>query len=113
MTETIPTDNNAIHSATNLTPFELFSGQTKIFDRTITYNNNHDYLQKLNEYQQTLYPQIKIMLTNTAQKRKAKANTDKDEPRTVEVNDTIFRKEIDATKLHLDSQNIASRTIAM
>jgi len=48
--ETQTTYNNAIHSATKYTTFELFSGRTHVFNKTIDYNTEHDYLQRLNEF---------------------------------------------------------------
>lgn len=59
LTEALITYNNSIHSATKLTPFELFFGRTFKFNKTITYNNEHEYLPRLNEFQNTLYPLVK------------------------------------------------------
>jgi len=93
LSEVLTTYNNAIHSSTNHTPFELFHGRTHIFGKTITYDNHHDYLSKLNQFRQTLYPQIQQHLQNTTDKRLAKLNKDREPPILVEENNTIYRKE--------------------
>lgn len=54
LTETFITYNNAIHSATKLTPYELFLGRTHVFQQTIKFDDEHDYLQKFNEFQKTI-----------------------------------------------------------
>lgn len=60
LSETLITyNNNAVHSATKLTPFELFSGRTHIFNKNITFDNYYDYLTKLNTFRKDLYPKIK------------------------------------------------------
>jgi len=51
LSEAFITYNNAIHSATKLTPQELFTGRTQDFLNNVTFNNEHDYLQKINAFQ--------------------------------------------------------------
>lgn len=58
LTETLITYNNEIHSTTKLTPFELFTGKTHLFNRTIEYKDEHDYLIKLNEFRNKLYSEV-------------------------------------------------------
>lgn len=93
LTEVLTTYNNAIHSSTNHTPFQLFHGRTHMFEKTVTYDNHHDYLSKLNQFRQTLYPQIQQHLQITTDKRLAKLNVDRETPIPVEENNTIYRKE--------------------
>lgn len=56
--EVIMTYNNSIHTATKLTPFELFYGRTLLFEKDLNYNTNHEYLQQLKEFQSKLYQSI-------------------------------------------------------
>lgn len=93
LTETLITYNNSIHSATKHTPYELFSGRTHIFNQNIEFNNEHDYLEKLNTFREKLYPTIKNKLTNDAKERTERLNKNRVEPNTLEPNDTILRKE--------------------
>ena len=48
--EVIMTYNNSIHTATKLTPFELFYGRTPSFEKDLNYNTKHEYLQQLKEF---------------------------------------------------------------
>lgn len=59
LAEVFITYNNAIHSATKLTPYEIFTGHTHTFQQTIQFSDEHDDLQKLNDYQKTWYNRIK------------------------------------------------------
>lgn len=99
MSETVITYNNAIHSTTKHTPFELFNGRTHLFEKTIIPNNEHDYLNKLNTFQDKLYSEIKEKLSTNVQQRTEKLNTSRGEPTTVQPNSTIFRKENRRNKL--------------
>lgn len=68
-TETLITYNNSIHSSTKLTPYELFFGKTHTFNNSIEFNKEHEYLQKLNEYQHIIYPKIHEKLQVETRKR--------------------------------------------
>jgi len=48
LAEAVATYNNAIHSSTSYTPFELFHGRTYIFNKTITFDNHNDCLKYRN-----------------------------------------------------------------
>lgn len=93
LAEAVATYNNAIHSSTSYTPFELFHGRTHIFNKTITFDNHHDYLKKLNEFRKDIYPKVQEHLSATTERRLAKLNKDRETPVQLEPNDTIFRKE--------------------
>lgn len=93
MAETLITYNNAIHSATKLTPYELFTGKTHIFNRTIEYSDEHDYLQKLNEFKTKLYTQVQTEMTAKAKERIQKLNGTRTDPIPVTPEDIVFRKE--------------------
>lgn len=64
-----------------------------MFEKTVTYDNHHDYLSKLNQFRQILYPQIQQHLQITTDKRLAKLNKDREPPIPVEENNIIYRKE--------------------
>lgn len=99
LTETIITYNNAIHSSTKLTPFELFYGKTYKFDRQITFNDEHEYLCKINQFQTQLYKSIRDKLETDTDKRIEKLNSDRQEPLNYEEDDYIYRKECRRNKL--------------
>lgn len=99
LSEAIITYNNAIHSTTKITPYELFHGRTYKFDKDITFNNEHDYLKKLNQFQQTLYPYIKEKLENEVSNRINDINLNRQEPQSFEANENIFRKECRRNKI--------------
>lgn len=99
LSESLITYNNAIHSATKLTPFELFHGRTYKFDRDATFENEHDYLKKLNEFQEILYPSIKEKLETEVNNRIDRLNQNRQEPTNFEENETVFRKECRRNKL--------------
>lgn len=92
ITETLITYNNAIHSTTKHTPYELFFGRTHKFNMTVEFNNEHEYLTKLNEFQANLYPLIKDKMEKLTSKRIDKLNENRSEPDIID-NVTIFRKE--------------------
>lgn len=56
--------NNAIHSATRFTHFELFYGRTYKIGRQITFNNEHKHLFKINLFQTQLYESIRKKIGN-------------------------------------------------
>jgi len=58
------TYNNAIHPATKLTLQELFTGRTHTFLNKVTFNNEHNYLQKINAFQAEIYPKIMERVKN-------------------------------------------------
>lgn len=91
--EALITYNNSIHSATKLTPYELFFGRTHIFNRTVQFNEEHEYLQKLNEYQQKIYPEIREKLEISTRNRIENLNKNRKIPKLLHPNDTVYRKE--------------------
>lgn len=99
LSETLLTYNNAIHSSTKYTPFELFTGRTHIFEQTIKYDNNHEYLQKLNFFQSKLYQEVKEMLHTNTKNNLDKLNKHRKSAASVSTNDSIFRKENRRNKL--------------
>lgn len=74
LTETLITYNNAIYSATNLTPYELFTGRTHSFNKNTEYITVHDYLEKLHTFQSKLYPIVKEKLETIVKTRTEKLN---------------------------------------
>lgn len=97
--EVLITYNNSVHSAAKLTPYELFFGRPHIFNETIKFNGEHEYLRNLNEYQQIIYPKIKEKLQVAAKNRIEKFNRDRVQPKTLQVNDIIYRKESRRNKI--------------
>lgn len=93
LTETLITYNNAIHSATKLTPYELFTGKTHSFNKNIEFSNEHDYLDKLHTFQEKLYPTVKEKLETIVKTRTEKLNESRTDPTTTEPNDIVLRKE--------------------
>ena len=96
--ETLITYNNAIHSQTKLTPFELFYGRTYKF-KNISYNNVHHYLEKLNEFQEHLYSSVKEQVGKRVTKNIGKLNQNRENPKSVKEGTVIFRKENRRNKL--------------
>lgn len=84
MSEVLITYNNAIHSATKHTPFELFNGRTHIFNQAIKFISEHDYLTKLNEFREKLYPIVAEKLSNDVTKRTLKLNETRTDPITLQ-----------------------------
>lgn len=80
LSEILITYNNAVHSATKLTPLELFSGRTHLFNKNITFDNYHDYLTKLNTFRKDLYPKIKKQADQGKITKIQKLNEDRHEP---------------------------------
>lgn len=99
LNESITTYNNAIHSSTEHTPFELFYGRTHVFNKTIKYDNIHEYLRKLNAFQESLYPTIKKRLEEKVKKNIEKLNINRETPQQLKENDIIYRKEFRRNKL--------------
>lgn len=97
--ETLITYNNSIHSSTKLTPYELFFGKTYKFEQTVQFNNEHEYLDKLREFQDTLYPLIKQKVDQLKEIRTTKLNKNRTEPHTKNIGEIIFRKECRRNKL--------------
>lgn len=91
--EAFITYNNSIHSATKLTPYELFFGRTHIFNRTVQFNDEPEYLQKLNEYQQKIYAEIREKLEISTRNRIENLNKNRKIPKLLHPNDTVYRKE--------------------
>lgn len=99
LNETVITYNNAIHSATKITPYELFYGRTYKFDKEVQYNNEHEYLKKLNEFQEKLYPSIKKQVEKLVSKNINKLNISREDPKECKENSIILRKEFRRNKL--------------
>ena len=99
LTETLITYNNAIHSTIKLTPHEVFTGKTFKFLKESEFNNEHEYLQKLNEFQAQLYPLIKNRIQNLIDKNISKLNKNREEPPEFNENDQVYRKENRRNKL--------------
>lgn len=97
--DTIFTYNNAIHSATKYTPFELFYGRPYTFTQNISCNEEHDYITKITKFQEDFFPKIKKHLENTTSKRIDKLNTFRNKPEERNSNELIFRKECRRNKL--------------
>lgn len=93
MSETLITYNSAIHSATEHTPFELFTGRTHTFENNTKFSNEHDYLVKLNEFKQKIYPLIADKLSEKALQRTLKINETRTPPATLEPETLVLRKE--------------------
>lgn len=69
LTEALITYNNAIHSSTGHTPYELFFGRPyKFYKETNTFSQ-HEYLDKLNEFLNKLYPDIKEKVQEITRRR--------------------------------------------
>lgn len=84
MSEALITYNNAIHSATKHTPFELFSGHTHIFNQTIKFNS---------EFREKLYPLATKKLSNGVVKRTLKLNETRTDPIDTQSDTLVVRKE--------------------
>lgn len=97
--EVITTYNNSIHTATKLTPFELFYGRTPTFEKDLDYNTQHEYLQRLKEFQIKLHKSIKEKLAHDTDKRIKRLNQNREEPETLLENDSIYRKECRRNKM--------------
>lgn len=91
--EALITYNNSVHSTTKLTPYELFFGRPQVSTKEIKFNKEHEYLQKLNEYQQIIYPKIQEKMQTSVKKRIEKLNKSRIKPKNLKTNDIVFRKE--------------------
>lgn len=99
LNEVITTYNNAIHSSTKYTPFELFYGRTYKFNKNIKHNNLHEYLERLREFRDKLYPEIKTKLEEVSRKKLEKLNMNRNDPETVNEGSIIYRRECRRNKL--------------
>lgn len=99
LSEILITYNNSIHSATKLTPYELFYGRTHVFNRNIKYTSQHEYLEKLKIFQNELYALIKNKLETETQSRIDKLNLNRENPDTLEKDEEVYRKECRRNKL--------------
>lgn len=97
--ETLITYNNAIHSTTKHTPYELFFGRTYKFNEGINFSDEHDYLTKLHEFQTKLYPLIKEDVDKAMNKRIDKLNENRADPEQRAVDEIIYRKECRRNKI--------------
>ena len=93
------TYNNSIHSATQLTPYELFTGRTHTFLKDVTFNNEQDFLRELNNFRENLYTDIHKKTKEIVQERTLKLNQDREEPTTLQTDDITYRKENRRNKL--------------
>lgn len=98
LSETLLTYNNAIHSSIKLTPFEVFYGRTHKFEKQ-EFNNVHDYLSKLNEFQRELFPSIKAYVETMTRRNIEKLNESRNDPTEYNVDTDIYRKENRRNKL--------------
>lgn len=98
LSETVLTYNNAIHSSTKLTPFEVFYGRTYKFDKQ-EFNNAHEYLSKLNEFRKELYPSIKAYVETMNRRNIDRLNENRNAPQAYNVGTDIYRKENRRNKL--------------
>lgn len=99
LAEVIMTYNNSIHSSTKLTPFELFYGRTQSFEKNLTYNTEHDYLRRLQDFQNHLYTMVKEKLSKDTEKRIDKLNVNRDTPDNFIQDENIYRKECRRNKI--------------
>lgn len=99
LTEVIITYNNSIHSTTKLTPYELFYGRTYKFNKDITSNNVHEYLEKLKRFKNELYPAVQRKMEELACRNIERLNIDRNEPEQFNEEETVFRKECRRNKL--------------
>lgn len=93
------TYNSSIHSSTKLAPYEVFFGKPHSFIEHQNFRNEHDYLVKLNEFQEKLYPAITEQVIKSRKKLIDKLNISWKEPENREVNEKIFRIENRRNKL--------------
>jgi len=78
---------------TKHTPFKLFNGRTHVFNQAVKFNSEHDYLTKLNEFREKLYPIVAEKLSNDVTKRTLKLNETRTDPITLQPDTLILRKE--------------------
>lgn len=98
LNETLITYNNAVHSATNLTPYELFYGRTYKF-KNLNYRNVHEYLDRLHEFQNKLFPEVRNYVEQHVTKNIDKLNKKRETPFTVKEGSIAYRKENRRNKL--------------
>jgi len=53
-------------------PIPLSSSSMEELTYSITFNNHHDYLKKLNEFRKDIYPEVQEHLSATTERRSAK-----------------------------------------
>lgn len=99
LSETLITYNNAIHSTTKHTPYELFFGRPYKFMKTLNFSNEHDYLTKLNTFLDELYPEIQKHVRDTTKTRIENLNDSREDPEDVTDGQIVFRKESRRNKL--------------
>lgn len=99
LSESFMTYNGSIHSSTKLTPYEVFFGKPHNFVENQEFRNVHEYLAKLNEFQEKLYPNIKEQMLKSKMKLIEKLNKSRNEPEIKDDNEEIFRKENRRNKL--------------
>jgi len=99
LTETFITYNNAIHSSTKLTPYEVFTGRTHIFEQNYKAVSQQDYMRELESYKNNLYVEVKEEFERQKLNKILKLNEDRVLPIAVQEGDTVFRKENRRNKL--------------
>lgn len=99
LSETFITYNNSIHSTTKYTPFELFTGRTHEFNTNITFTNEHDYITKLNEYKEKIFPLIKNRVNVILNRKLEKLNSNREKPKFIGKNMIVLRKECKRNKI--------------
>jgi len=99
LAETFITYNNAIHSNTKLTPHEVFTGRTHIFEQSYKANSQQDYLRELDDFRSKLYTEVKEELERRKICKIKKLNENRTQPIAVQEGDTVFRKENRRNKL--------------
>lgn len=99
LSETLITYNNAIHSTTKHSPFELFTGKTFKFNKNLQFSTEHEYLNKLGSFQKELYPAIKAHVEELVNKNIENLNINREDPSEFKANETVYRKECRRNKI--------------
>lgn len=98
-TRILTTYKNSIQSTTKYNPFEIFHERPHLLTHDVTPNNEHDYLQKLKEFRNNIYPDIKENMDNGIKDRITKNKENRNPPEALEEGKTVFRKKNRRNKL--------------